>query len=395
MRKLILPLVIGLFLCTGSAFSQRSCWSALQIPLDKSCSYYATSDSTTPTPGGNSLSCGFTANRRVSWYKFIPTAANQCISINVTNLGVQTEVTLYSGCAPTNNSTTNRVANTTVCFSDGKGVWSAGTTAGVTYNVGQTYYLRVYTNQPTDGTTQLINLCGTSNPVAANDLCKNAIRFDAGTIPSNNACSHFTGTATSSGTSPNDEGINNNNARFLCAYGLQNTVWYSFKVAGTGIDATITLSGINCDGYGTGGSQILQAGLLKGSCNAAGNVTGNGTLTPVDGVFQPSNPAAYPTTGGSCAATTATTLTLHTGTSVVAGQTVYLGLDGYSGANCQFNINASQNFIPIPIRLKYFTAWKNPSDNLIRWSTAWEHNNEYFEIERSLDAMNFESIGRV
>ncbi|WP_254411204.1 leucine-rich repeat domain-containing protein [Dyadobacter diqingensis] len=47
----------------------------------------------------------------------------------------------------------------------------------------------------------------------------------------------------------------------------------------------------------------------------------------------------------------------------------------------------------LPVRLVNFTAKKSGVTNLLRWSTTMEVNNSGFEIERSVDARNFEKIG--
>ena len=51
---------------------------------------------------------------------------------------------------------------------------------------------------------------------------------------------------------------------------------------------------------------------------------------------------------------------------------------------------------PLPITLLYFTA-KSTKENtvLLNWSTTSENNNDYFTIERSKDANNFEKVTTV
>jgi hypothetical protein len=48
----------------------------------------------------------------------------------------------------------------------------------------------------------------------------------------------------------------------------------------------------------------------------------------------------------------------------------------------------------LPVELVSFTATYNSGDVLLKWVTASESNNDFFLIERSDDAMNFEPIGR-
>lgn len=52
--------------------------------------------------------------------------------------------------------------------------------------------------------------------------------------------------------------------------------------------------------------------------------------------------------------------------------------------------------IALPVELVSFQGrWVENSGNVLNWTTAWEKNNDHFEIQRSRDARSFESIGRV
>jgi hypothetical protein len=50
---------------------------------------------------------------------------------------------------------------------------------------------------------------------------------------------------------------------------------------------------------------------------------------------------------------------------------------------------------PLPIELINFTATPTSTNVLLNWQTASEINNDYFEIERSVDGENFFAIGKV
>ncbi|QNH63077.1 LamG-like jellyroll fold domain-containing protein [Hymenobacter sediminicola] len=60
-----------------------------------------------------------------------------------------------------------------------------------------------------------------------------------------------------------------------------------------------------------------------------------------------------------------------------------------------------QNFIatygssPLPVELIRFTAERRNNDALLQWATAQELNNDYFEVESSVDGRTFRAIGRV
>ncbi|MEI6853578.1 MAG: T9SS type A sorting domain-containing protein, partial [Bacteroidota bacterium] len=47
---------------------------------------------------------------------------------------------------------------------------------------------------------------------------------------------------------------------------------------------------------------------------------------------------------------------------------------------------------PLPVKLLSFDAKCNKNDVVISWSTATESNNDYFTLERSIDAENWQSI---
>ena len=53
-------------------------------------------------------------------------------------------------------------------------------------------------------------------------------------------------------------------------------------------------------------------------------------------------------------------------------------------------------FLTLPVRLVSFNGWALDNKTIeLQWITASEKDNSYFEIERSTDAVNFRSIGRV
>jgi hypothetical protein len=61
-----------------------------------------------------------------------------------------------------------------------------------------------------------------------------------------------------------------------------------------------------------------------------------------------------------------------------------------------FSIGIEQNpTYALPVELIYFTAENNNNNALLSWATASEVNNDHFDVERSLDGVNFEKIGQV
>lgn len=50
---------------------------------------------------------------------------------------------------------------------------------------------------------------------------------------------------------------------------------------------------------------------------------------------------------------------------------------------------------PLPVKLISFTASAVSNDVVLRWATATEIDNDYFDIERSVDGINFVKVGQV
>ncbi len=51
--------------------------------------------------------------------------------------------------------------------------------------------------------------------------------------------------------------------------------------------------------------------------------------------------------------------------------------------------------IPLPVDLITFTGLATKTGNQLSWTTAGETNNDYFSVERSTDARNYEAIGQI
>ena len=49
----------------------------------------------------------------------------------------------------------------------------------------------------------------------------------------------------------------------------------------------------------------------------------------------------------------------------------------------------------LPVELVHFSAQKNNAHVLVKWTTHTQTNNDYFEVQRSTDALSFESLTRI
>lgn len=83
------------------------------------------------------------------------------------------------------------------------------------------------------------------------------------------------------------------------------------------------------------------------------------------------------------------------------GDVYILVIDNYSSTTSPFDMDLSLtggltlNCNQLPIELISFDGFAEDGFNLLKWSTAVEINNNYFEIEKSLNGMLFEKIAQV
>lgn len=66
----------------------------------------------------------------------------------------------------------------------------------------------------------------------------------------------------------------------------------------------------------------------------------------------------------------------------------------YAGGPCNGSYDAGMTiiFAPLPIELLYFNGHNNNIFNLLEWSSATETNNDYYTIEKSVDAVNWDIV---
>jgi hypothetical protein len=60
-----------------------------------------------------------------------------------------------------------------------------------------------------------------------------------------------------------------------------------------------------------------------------------------------------------------------------------------------FTIGSTNLATPLPVEMLSFTGNAQADNVVLYWSTASERNNDYFEVQRSIDAVNFITIGQV
>jgi hypothetical protein len=293
---------------------------------------------------GNAAECssGFSGSGKITIFRFTTDASGSCVLVHVmSSLPVQAvEVALYTGCGGT-GSCSGLQTGSSVCFVDGTGYWAPSQTLTLLPNT--TYFLRVWT--PGAGT---LTMSARDYP-PPNNLCSGATWISPEATDDNNACAKA-----STEVSPVQ----------LCAFSLENTAFYTYIVETNGV-SSIQLNNINCDNLNSAAETGFQIGFFVGSC---------GSLSKI---------SCATGSGGSFSSTTGW---------LSAGTQVYVAIDGTSGSNCSYTLTAF-NATVLPITLKYFTVWKRPDANRLTWMSTSEKNFSHFEIEKSLDGINFIRIG--
>jgi hypothetical protein len=340
MRPVKFVILVMLCLISTFAFSQgASCTNPHVLALDTVSRNFSVS----PT-SGNAAECssGFSGSGKITIFSFTTNASGSCVLVHIaTSAPVQVaEVSLYTGCGGT-GTPQGLQTGSSVCFVDGTGYWAPSQILSLLPNT--TYYLRVWT--PAAGT---ITMSATNYP-PPNNLCSGSTWISPEATKDNNAC-----VKASSEVTPVQ----------LCAFSLENTAFYTYVVESNGV-SSIQLNSIECDNLNSAAETGFQIGFFVGTCSSLIRIT--------------------------CATGSGGSLTATTGW-LAAGTQVFVAIDGTSGSNCSYSISAF-NATVLPITLKYFTAWKRPDANRLTWMTTSEKNFSHFDIEKSLDGVNFMRIG--
>ena len=322
------------------SFSQTgaSCASPFPITMDSISRSYTISAST-----GSNVVCSSLGTSPITYFSLVANSSAQNMILKITgpNTG-WVEVAFYKSTSCTNS---NLETASSICFYDGTGLWAPAENFVITPN--QTYILRIKTAATGTLTIQGYyytppnNSCATAMPIGT------ILTFD------NNAAHK-----PAVGISPAG----------VCAVSLTNTALYTYTVDYAG-PTSISLENLVCDNHYQ--SDLLnlgfQVGIFKGSCAGLTNVA---CYIGVPGTFQ------------------------FSGGTQAAGTQMYVAINGILSSNCEYGIRAI-NAVVLTAELKYFTAWKQPEGNILKWTSLKEFDNAFFEVERSADGTNYITIERV
>ncbi|MBB1287390.1 T9SS type A sorting domain-containing protein [Flavisolibacter sp. BT320] len=310
-----------------------TCSAPIPIPMDGIVRNYASTANT-----GMNLICTPNVASPVTWFSFTTNATASCPLISVAaGDGQPCEIVFYPFCG-------SYLSSSSMCLPDGAGLWSP--VPSYVLNSNTTYFLRIKTS-----TACTISI-GAQHYYPGTNNCAGALAISTKTTRDNNACNKPTTEVAASD---------------VCAVTLDNTAFYQFYVATTGV-CLININNISCDNRNNSSSSGFQVGFFQGTC---------GSLTPL---------SCMSGTGGFIQATTP---------SLPAGTHVYVAIDGTSGANCSYEISGVNIYgVLASEQFRNFSAWKGPHSNTVKW-TSLRDATFHYEIERSANGKEFVSIGKV
>jgi hypothetical protein len=183
---------------------------------------------------------------------------------------------------------------------------------------------------------------------------------------------------------------------------VENSTWYKFT---TPTLATMTA----CNGGSAPASMQVKLTFNNLSCAApSASVSADQQVRIFRSAFScaSANTAAVEQQIAATTKANGTNITLSTADAIplAYNTTYYMVVDGTIGNDCRFKIltetflngSATPQSSPctvLPIELVYFDVKKSNANVDLNWITMSEKNNDFFTVERSVDAVDFETIG--
>lgn len=261
-----------------------------------------------------------------------------------------------------------------------------------------TWVLQIAENTTSEVSFERVELIFGS-PVVVNDVTGSSANNDCSGVTCMDGTRVIRGTNNGfSATDPNYPG----NTVGSCSWNgaNNNSGWYEFIASAT--TAYITVSGMmNSSGSGSSDMQPIVVSRTGSDCSSGTFSVPSGGCPDDESI----NNSIYLSSNGGGVGTAGNIyfngITVNTEfnlSGLTVGNTYYLYIDGNGGASSDFYIEVTSGAATcstLPVTLLYFSGEKENNNNKLLWSTATEINNDYFELERSYDALNFEKIVEV
>jgi len=152
--------------------------------------------------------------------------------------------------------------------------------------------------------------------------------------------------------------------------------------------------------YTSGGPGVVYnttTGVLQPNAANGLLTTGTGAVRPVGSGGPSSNPTNALPSGVAFDPNTGQFTVLDRTQLPVAGGTFQINVTttDLNGGTNPVTVTLVLGNNPLPVQLTAFTASATGQSALLKWTTASEVNNDYFDVERSLDGSGFAKIGRL
>lgn len=282
------------------------------------------------------------------WYSFVANGTSMNINLNNIN-GSTTDLyhSVYAG-------TCGSLGAALICSDP-----NSSTITGLT--IGNTYYVRIYSYTSTTGQTTTFSLCiNPTPPPPTNVTCDQMQPICSGSPIVFQAQSG----GGSAAVGPD----------YGCLSTTPNPTWFYLEIATAGSMAIDLTAGSDVDFAMWGPYANLAAAQADCSSYPA----------PIDCSYSGSNVELMNIASVNVGEVYAVLVTNY------ADVIQSITLNQASGASATTNCA----IVTLPVSLLYFNAIPNDGVVDLNWETESEENNDYFEIERSVDAVNWETIAK-
>ncbi len=361
--------------CISVTQDSDLCTNAVPLSVNSEC--VAGSNSVATVTGGETSTCAGAINR-ATWFSFVPNSTTTTINAQF-NPDVDGRITVFNALG----TCTGMTQLTGGCADNG----GNGVAEQLTLNqlsVGRTYYVMVDAFNGVVGSFCIratSNVpCGT-NPQPA-DECDNA--------PLISNLNGYCGVTSTAYTANNYNNMLTTGSVPFCNNDatIQNNSFLRFTAAST--TATFNLNVVSNAPFG---GKPCNSGLQMQVLRVSGGNCRTGIWSAVPGTVNGSatNGTCINPSGGIGASATVTM------TGLIPGQIYYIMFDGSSGQECGYALSTLEGagFILPATMLSFSARSTGKRSNALRWVTSSELNVDYFQIDRSYNGMQFESIGKV
>ncbi|MDF2448719.1 MAG: hypothetical protein K0R26_1223 [Bacteroidota bacterium] len=293
-------------------------------------------------------SCGGTADDDV-WYSFV--ANSTSMNVNLNNVSGSTTDLYHSVYAGTCGS-----LGAAIKCSDP----NSSTLTGLT--VGATYFVRIYSSTSTSGQNTTFSLCVSPTPPPPTNTTCNLMQPICSGSP-------YVFQAQSGGTAA-PVGPN-----YGCLSTKPNPTWFYLEIATPGTMEVDLTAGSDVDFAMWGPYPNLAAGQADCASYPA----------PIDCSYSSSNTEQMDIANAQTGEVYIVLVTNYA--NIIQNITLSQSPGATATTNCA---------IILPVELLYFNAVLNDNEEVqLTWATESEHNNDYFEVEKSADATNWMLVGKI